>query len=302
VANDTLVGTKLTEPIGSTDSTVKLPPWAEAGSDAISRDKPKEKTLQWLRHTRLNVRSRILEQDKAGFTCSKCPNSAKIYHTRWSTGEVCGHKDEIRWGWMLPLGGGWDTTYPERCKTCNTKYSRWKRARKAMQKIHDRGMDIWFITLTRPNITGVPALDHVQEIDRDMWIKDFKKFRRTKIWKEHFAGGYWFYEFTSHSQGDKIFAKDGTFIREVQDHEINGHLHILATSDGRIPMKELAAQWGDRVDFRKPKRQTDVMRYLRGYLVKCGTQGVNMRPFGDIHRGKTETTPTSFELGADTLL
>ena len=153
-----------------------------------------------------------------------------------------------------------------------------------MRKITNRGMDIWFITLTRPNITGVPALDHVQEIDRDMWIKDFKRFRRTKIWKETFSGGYWFYEFTSHNQGDKIFAKDGTFIREVQDHEINGHLHILATSDGRIPMKELAAQWGDRVDFRKPKRQTDVMRYLRGYLVKCGTQGVNMRPFGDIHK------------------
>ena len=103
------------------------------------------------------------------------------------------------------------------------------------------------------------------------------------VLRETFAGGYWFYEFTSHNQGDKIFAKDGTFIREVQDHEINGHLHILATSEGRIPMKEIAAQWGNRVDFRRPKRQTDVMRYLRGYLVKCGTQGVNMRPFGDIH-------------------
>ena len=117
-----------------------------------------------------------------------------------------------------------------------------------------------------------------------MWIKDFKRFRRTKIWKDTFSGGYWFYEFTSHNQGDKIFAKDGTFIREVQDHEINGHLHILATSEGRIPMKELAAQWGDRVDFRQPKRHQDVMRYLRGYLIKCGTQGVNMRPFGDIHK------------------
>jgi hypothetical protein len=147
-------------------------------------------------------------------------------------------------------------------------------------------MDIWFITLTRPNVTGVPALDHVQEIDRDMWIKDFKRFRRTKIWKDTFSGGYWFYEFTSHNQGDKIFAKDGTFIREVQDHEINGHLHILATSEGRIPMKELAAQWGDRVDFRQPQCSTDVMRYLRGYLVKCSTKGVNMRPFGDIHRRK----------------
>ena len=277
MAIDTLVGTKLTEPIGSTDSTVKLPPWAEAGSVAITRSKPRVKVLQWLRATLLNVRSRTLEQDKAGFTCKECPNPLPRHR-------VDAHSGRKLMQWILGKELSWETVYTDRCKTCNTKYSRYKRAKKAMQKIHDRGMDIWFITLTRPNITGVPALEHVQEIDRDMWIKDFKKFRRTKIWKETFAGGYWFYEFTSHVPGDKIFAKDGTFIREVQDHEINGHLHILATSEGRIPMKELAAQWGDRVDFRRPKRQTDVMRYLRGYLVKCGTQGVNMRPFGDIHR------------------
>tara|TARA_Y100000588_G_C14228336_1_gene914133 strand:+ start:1276 stop:1782 length:507 start_codon:yes stop_codon:yes gene_type:complete len=156
-----------------------------------------------------------------------------------------------------------------------------------MRKIHDRGMDIWFITLTRPNITGVPGESpFVQEADREQWIKDFKKFRRTKIWKETFGGGYWFYEFTSHNPDDKIFAKDGTFIRQVTDYEMNGHLHILATSEGRIPMKEIAAQWGHRVDFRKPKQANDVLRYLRGYLVKCDTKGVNMRPFGDIHKYK----------------
>ncbi len=281
MANETLVGSKLTEPIGSTDSTDNLPPWAEAGSVAIIRTKPKVKILQWLRDAILNVRSHTLEQDKAGFTCSNCPNPRAAYRTNVWTGEETSLRSALLWRWI-----NWETHFAVRCKTCNTKYSRWKRAKKAMQKIHDRNMDIWFITLTRPNITGVPALEHVQEIDRDMWIKDFKKFRRTKIWKENFAGGYWFYEFTSHNQGDKIFAKDGTFIREVQDHEINGHLHILATSDGRIPMKELAAQWGNRVDFRRPKRQTDVMRYLRGYLVKCGTQGINMRPFGDIHKSK----------------
>lgn len=285
MANDTLVGSNLTEPIGSRNSTNNLPPWAEASSVAITRPKPRVKVLQWLRDALLNVRSHTLEQDKAGFTCSNCPNPRAAYRSNDWTGEETSFRSALLWRWV-----SWETHFAVRCKTCNTKYSRWKRARKAMRKITDRGMEIWFITLTRPNITGVPALDHVQEIDRDMWIKDFKKFRRTKIWKDTFSGGYWFYEFTSHNQGDKIFAKDGTFIREVQDHEINGHLHILATSEGRIPMKELAAQWGDRVDFRKPKRQTDVMRYLRGYLVKCGTQGVNMRPFGDIHRSKQAET------------
>ena len=274
MANDTLVGTKLTEPIGSSRSANNTPPWAEAGSVAITRPKPRVKVLQWLRGVTSNVRSRTLEQDKAGFTCSDCPNPRAAYRSNDWTGEETSFRSALLWRWV-----SWETHFAERCKTCNTKYSRWKRARKAMRKITDRGMDIWFITLTRPNYQGIPALEHVQEIDRDMWIKDFKRFRRTKIWKETFAGGYWFYEFTSHVPGDKIFAKDGTFIREVQDHEINGHLHILATSEGRIPMKELAAQWGDRVDFRKPKRQTDVMRYLRGYLVKCGTQGVKYCSF-----------------------
>lgn len=87
------------------------------------------------------------------------------------------------------------------------------------------------------------------------------------------------------------FAKDGTFIREAQNYEMNGHLHILATSDGRIPMKEIAAQWGHRVDFRQPKKANDVLRYLRGYLVKCNTEGVNMRPFGDIHRSRALSKP-----------
>lgn len=281
MAIETLVGSNLTEPIGSSNSANNRPPWAEAGSVAITRPNPRVKVLQWLRDVIGNVRSRTLEQDKAGFTCSDCPNPRAAYRSNDWTGEETSFRSALLWRWV-----SWETHFAERCKTCNTKYSRWKRARRAMQKITDRGMDIWFITLTRPNYQGIPALEHVQEIDRDMWIKDFKRFRRTKIWKDTFSGGYWFYEFTSHNQGDKIFAKDGTFIREVQDHEINGHLHILATSEGRIPMKELAAQWGDRVDFRQPKRQTDVMRYLRGYLVKCGTQGVNMRPFGDIHRSK----------------
>ena len=300
MANDTLVGTKLTEPIGLDKSNYNVhdrnaiqfsgsrPPWAEAGSVAISRPKPGVTILQWLRHAVHNVRSRTLKQDKttfAGFTCKACPNPRRSYRRNDWTGKETSYASRLLWKWIE-----WETIYPERCKECNTKYSRWKRAKRAMQKIHDRGMDIWFITLTRPNYQGIPGYPGVIELDRELWIKDFKKFRRTKIWKETFAGGYWFYEFTSRAPEDKIFAKDGTFIRQTTDHEINGHLHILATSDGRIPMKELAAQWGDRVDFRQPKHDDDVMRYLRGYLVKCSTDGVNMRPFGDIHRRKISET------------
>jgi hypothetical protein len=285
--NETLVGSKLTEPIGSIDSVDNLPPWAEAGSATLVRTEPKATVIQrmwgWL-HS--NVRSHTLEQDKAGFTCQECPQPRRGFRKNWFTGEETSLRSQLLWRWI-----SWETTYTDRCKECNRKYARFKRAHRAMKKIHDRGMDIWFITLTRPNITGVPGdSPFAQEADREQWIADFKKFRRTKIWKETFAGGYWFYEYTSNNPGDKIFAKDGTFIRQAQDYEMNGHLHILATSDGRIPMKEIAAQWGHRVDFRQPKKANDVLRYLRGYLVKCSTEGVNMRPFGDIHRSKQQET------------
>jgi len=281
VANDTLVGSKLTVPIGTTEPTNKIsyqkPPWAEAGSVAISRPRPGVKVIQWLRYAASNVRSHILEQDKknfAGFTCKACPKRKRPYRRNDWTGKETSYRSLLLWKWIE-----WQTIYTERCKECNKQYSRWQRAKRAMQKIHDRGMDIWFITLSRPNITGVPPYDGVIELDRELWIKDYT-----------FAGGYWFYEFTSHEPSKKIFAKDGTFIRQTTDHEINGHLHILANADGRIPMKEIAAQWGDRVDFRRPKHDYDVMRYLRGYLVKCSTDGVNMRPFGDIHRRKVSET------------
>ena len=176
MAIETLVGSNLTEPIGSSNSANNRPPWAEAGSVAITRPNPRVKVLQWLRDVIGHVRSRTLEQDKAGFTCSDCPNPRAAYRSNDWTGEETSFRSALLWRWV-----SWETHFAERCKTCNTKYSRWKRARRAMQKITDRGMDIWFITLTRPNITGVPALPYVQEIDRDMWIKDFKKFRRTKI-------------------------------------------------------------------------------------------------------------------------
>ncbi len=287
MVNETLVGTNLTEPIGSTDSVDNLPPWAEAASAALVRTEPKitvfQRMLGWL-HS--NVRSHTLEQDKAGFTCQDCPQPRRPYQIHSGTGwEVS--KIIATFPWIKNVVF-YENIWTNRCKECNKKYARFKRAHRAMKKIHDRGMDIWFITLTRPNITGVPGdSPFAQQADREQWIADFKKFRRTKIWKETFAGGYWFYEYTSNNPGDKIFANDGTFIRQAQDYEMNGHLHILATSDGRIPMKEIAAQWGHRVDFRQPKKANDVLRYLRGYLVKCSTEGVNMRPFGDIHRSKT---------------
>ncbi len=293
-ANDTFPIQKVTDPIGSHQHTDKShyqkPPWAEAGSVIITRPKANLTVWQWIRNALLNVRSRILEQDKAGFTCKECPEPHRAHRrNRWWPYNTAALHDPILWTWI-----SWETRYTERCKPCNRKYARWQRSLRAFKRITDRALPIWFITLTRPNITGIDASSpFVQQADREMWIEDFKKFRRRKIWKDTFAGGYWFYEYTSHAPGDKIFSKDGTFIRQVSEGELNGHLHILATAEDRIPMKALRAAWGDRVDFSQPKKPKDVHRYLRGYLTKCNLEGINMRPFGDIHRPArgNEATP-----------
>jgi len=63
-AHETLVGSKLTDPIGSHQPTDKIsyqnPPWYEAGLVAISRPRPRVTVLQWLRHAASHVRSRTL--------------------------------------------------------------------------------------------------------------------------------------------------------------------------------------------------------------------------------------------------
>ncbi len=288
-ANDTFEVKKVTEPIGSPRQTDKShyqkPPWAEAGSVILSKPKPNVTVLQWFRnvlgemlaHVPYNKVKKKYKMHFA-FTCDKCQKkgrpSVAFAAPLWPI--VFGTSMAVRKNY-----------FPIRCNKCDKKYTKYKRARKAMKKIHDRGMPIWFITLTRPNITGIDLSPFVLQADRETWVADFKKFRNRKIWKDTFAGGYWFYEFTSHAKGDKIFSKDGTFIRQVSENELNGHLHILATAEDRLPMKELRATWGDRVDFSKPKKPYDVLRYLRGYLTKCDLEGINMRPFGDIHRANS---------------
>jgi len=62
-ANETLVVTKLSVPIGKDNSTDKRtyqkPAWAEAGAAAISRNKPKITILQWLRDAVVKMTTRV---------------------------------------------------------------------------------------------------------------------------------------------------------------------------------------------------------------------------------------------------
>jgi len=185
---------------------------------------------------------------------------------------------------------------PTRCRSCEAKNGRYKRSVRGMKKITRDlkarpGLKCWFITLTKPNIIFMAGDTIDIETDKADWIAEFRKFRRRKVWKDTFAGGYWFYEYTVHCPGDKIYDKQNRFIRECKNFELNGHLHILATAESRIPMKELAADWDGRVNFlsrdrvtNRPIDEVTIMRYLRGYLTKSASSGVNMRPFGDIHK------------------
>ncbi len=207
----------------------------------------------------------------------------------------------LSWGSII------EQALPIRCSKCETKNSRYKRALKGMKKITRDlkarpGLKCWFITLTKPNIIFGAGDTIDLEADRADWIKEFKKFRRRQVWKDTFAGGYWFYEYTIHKPGDKIYDKKNRFVRQCKNFELNGHLHILATAESRIPMKELAASWDGRADFRSRDRKTNrpldegvILRYLRGYLTKSEMGGVSMRPFGDIHKLSSITSSTSFQ-------
>ena len=294
--NDILVGSNLTEPIGSIDSIDNLPPWAEAGKIHISRPKQGVKVIQWIRDAVDNLYTRIpynkIKSKSFGFTCPSCPKLGN--RLMWDMrSKTLGGDGTSR---FLSEGTRLRQALPIRCRECNTKHARYKRARRGMEKItrelqNRPGLKAWFVTLTKPNKIFEPGETVDLTGDKEQWIQEFRKFRQRTIWKETFSGGYWFYEYTVHAPGDKIFDKRGCFVRECKDFELNGHLHILTTAESKIPMKELAADWDGRINFRYRDKKTNqkideqsIMRYLRGYLTKSTSSGVNMRPFGDIHR------------------
>ncbi len=253
--------------------------------------------LQWLGNALRQLLVRVPYnkiRGHFGFTCSKCIQRGRRELVKQSFPFSSMFPDYRPWDRERYWDKRINTQYlPVRCKSCNTKHARYKRARRAMEKIFRKlagNQRCWFITLTRENRI-FEAGDVVDlEKDREQWIADFKQFRNRKAWKNTFAGGYWFYEYTLHYPGEKIFDRKGCFVRECKNFELNGHLHILATASPRIPMKQLAESWGGRIDMRKNDRKSGfplteevVLRYLRGYLTKTDMPGaVNMRPFGNM--------------------
>jgi len=247
--------------------------------------------LQWLGHTLRQMLVRVpynKVRSHFGFTCENCEKRGNPLMWRGRPERLGGDgSSNLSWTSIKIQA------LPKRCRICNTKHGRYKRARKAMEKIFRKllGNQVcWFITLTRENQI-YQAGDVVDlEKDREQWVADFKRFRNRKAWKDTFAGGYWFYEYTMHAPGDKIFDRKSRYIRTCKNFELNGHLHILATSSPRIPMKKLAASWDGRMDMRRKDQKTGfplteevVLRYLRGYLTKCDIPGnINMRPFGNM--------------------
>jgi len=275
----------------------EMPEWARAGI-IEEKSTPRITILQWIRDRVVKFYTRIpynkIRGQSYGFTCEKCGNSGN--KLMWANrAELFGGTGRSGYHFMSE-GTRLRQALPVRCKSCNTKHARYKRARRAMEKISRDlkarpGLRAWFITLTRPNKIFKAGDTIDTETDKADWIAQFRKFRQRKVWKETFAGGYWFYEYTVHAPGDKIFDSRGCFVREVKEFELNGHVHILATAESRIPMTELAASWDGRIDMRwkdqktgKPISEKTIVRYLRGYLTKAASSGVNMRPFGDIHR------------------
>jgi len=302
---DKLLVEKITSiPIGIEDQTefpeCPEPAWAKAPLGKIAKyETPKVTILQWLGHALRQMLVRIPYNKISshfGFTCTTCRKRGNPL--MWSRRPVVKGGDgtsNLSWPAMMTQA------LPDRCRVCNTKHARYKRARKAMLKIFHflAGNQVcWFITLTREN--RIYKAGDVVDLDQDkeQWVADFKRFRNRKIWKDTFPGGYWFYEYTVHHPGEKIFNKKGNWIRECKNFELNGHLHILAIGPKHIPMKQLATSWDGRIDMRRKDERTGlpltediVLRYLRGYLTKTDMPGtVNIRPFGHMVKSINENT------------
>lgn len=221
-ADNILVQEISSDPIGSEtqadNCSYTTPAWAEAAQGRIRKTTTRRGTvLEWLGHALRQMLVHIpynKVKSHFGFTCESC--KARGNPLMWLGRPVSKGGDgtsNLSWHSMMIQA------LPDRCRACNTKHARYKRARKAMLKIFtwlSGDQRCWFITLTKTNV--IYEAGDVVDLDKDrkQWVADFKRFRNRKVWKETFAGGYWFYEYTVHAPGDKIFDRKGNWIRECK--------------------------------------------------------------------------------------
>lgn len=211
----------------------------------------------WIRRVQneFNGTEFVFEQET--FTCSRCPEQVKAGNY---TCHCCGN-------YQLKIS-------TSRCQSCNIKYKRWQRVRRAFkwlaQECEDRKVRPKFLTITEPLRTqAMPFTEEEIEQDRMKMLKQFRMTRKSSAWPRNYAG-IWVYEAKVRAPGDEIRARwpdehgNHPVIRTAEQFELHGHIHCALATKWleRDPLLERHS--GVHV---KASEVNHMKKYLMGYML-----------------------------------
>lgn len=264
---------------------VELPPWVKAARSSMAdnvhcsgklsthissqEENPRFSILEeewvedgfrpkhWLRIVRDNFHGAEFIFEQESFTCRSCNEQVKAgnYVCR-----CCGD-------FQLKIS-------TDRCQSCNIKYKRWQRVRRAFKWLHEecenRSVIPKFLTITEPLRTSpTPFTKEMINEDRVKMMKQFRMTRKSSAWPRNYAG-IWVYEAKVRAPGTEIRARwpdengDHPIIRVAESFELHGHIHCA-----------LATNWLDREPLLerhsgvhvKASKVNHMKKYLMGYML-----------------------------------
>ena len=146
---------------------------------------------------------------KSAFTCNSCPQSQN---------------------------DGYREVFPKRCQSCNIRYKRWQRVRRAskwlLEACYEWNEQSKFLTITETLRTSpIPFTDEQIEEDRHRMKEMFRRTRSTDAWPQKYRG-IWVYEAKVRSPGDVILSRwpdeetgERSVLRTATEFELHGHIH-----------------------------------------------------------------------------
>lgn len=257
-----------------------MPKWAQSGAEILESKLPTHISSQvdervwhvleekwvtteykrkfWVRKMQCKLNGAVFNFNQEAFTCIHCPNAVQTGHYEC---ECCNNFSFVM-----------KTT---RCSSCNTRYMRWKRVRKAfkwLSKIcEDKKCRPKFLTITKTlRVKSSPFTEEEIEKDRMTMYKEFRMTRKTNAWPNRYAG-IWVYEAKVRAPGDEVYTrwpdpKTGKrkLLRIAENFELHGHIHAaLAT---RFIKRDPLLERHEGIHI-KASAIDHMKKYLMGYMM-----------------------------------
>lgn len=212
----------------------------------------------WIRQQENLMNGSIFTFEQESFTCVNCPEPITTGHYNC---QCCGN-----YGLAIST---------KRCTSCNTRYMRWKRVRKAFKWLakicKDKKCRPKFLTITKTLRTqAIPFTEEQIEKDRMTMYKEFRLTRKTNAWPNRYAG-IWVYEAKVRAPGDEIYSRwpdpetgKRKLLRIAENFELHGHIHAaLAT---RYIKREPLLERHEGIHI-KASGIEHMKKYLMGYML-----------------------------------